>query len=151
MKPLVENAQFMVKTWVSGLESRATTSSSERTVKPVASYTLLLSLSILPNLEKIHKWNSLPMIPASRTLKSWQHRRGTYPRTFLRVVHFHGKERMQMRATDKTYPGDIMILLETFQHLKQCFSSSSVGAADAASCCLCSPLKPRPVFAGLIP
>lgn len=88
-------------------------------------HTSLLPFSILSDMEKIYKWNSLPMISASRTLRSWQHRLRLYQRTFLRVVRFHGKERMQMRATDKTYPGDIMILLETFRHLRQCFPTSS--------------------------
>lgn len=109
----------------SQLESKTTTSLRERTAKPVAAHISLLSLPILSGLEEICKWNSLPMISASHTPKSSEHGRAMYPRTFLRDVRFRGKKHMQMRVTDKTYPGDIMVWVETAQHSKQCFSTSS--------------------------
>lgn len=77
-----------------------------------------------------------PWYPLHTLLKSSEHRRAMYPRTFLRVVRFRGKKHMQMRATDKTYPGDIMVWLETAQHSKQCFSTSS----HLRGCSRCSQL-----------
>lgn len=137
------------------MESKATAPSNEHTMKPVVS-SHLTSISPFPFFQTWRKFTNEILCPwclFHALLKAGsiegeyirEHSSLMYVSVGRNICKWEPQTKHIHRRHDPA--GSFPALKTMFSHLLP----TSVGPADTASCCLCSPRKPRPVFAGFIP